>query len=272
MNTAMKKAGLAAAVLATGLAITITSNPAAAIEAAQNTFPERDDVLIETEGYFLGGDGFTDGAPDEPATLTWDHSTTFGTAPTLEGKVHFDGASNCARVVLVALNRDGSEMGPDAKTTSDVMCPATTGHHVRTISEGGVAGLDAKFGADKVKVILQTEPRPDTWSRAGSQTVEFGPRVSTSCSPELGRAPVDRPGHRGHTRAGRCGRQAGPRSCTRWRGRRPPRRRDGPGRYHRPGGVGPAPSGCRPGGGGAGRSRRAVERQLSVPRAIPISR
>lgn len=52
-----------------------TNTSASAIEAA-STFPERDDVLIEDAGYFIAGSGFTDGAPDNPTTLTWVDSRT----------------------------------------------------------------------------------------------------------------------------------------------------------------------------------------------------
>jgi ATPase subunit of ABC transporter with duplicated ATPase domains len=103
MHRSAKGIGLAAAVLASGFTLSLTTTPASATTGGL-TFPERDDVLIEEVGYFVGGDGFTDGAPDNPATLTWVHSSTYGTAPELDGKVHFDGVENCARVVLVGRN------------------------------------------------------------------------------------------------------------------------------------------------------------------------
>jgi hypothetical protein len=177
MYISTKRAALAAtaAVLASGFTLSLTADTSSAIEAGGIlSFPERDDVLIEEVGYFVGGDGFTDGAPDNPATLTWVHSGTFGTAPELDGKVHFDGVENCARVVLIALHNDGSEM-TDGRTTSDEMCPATAGHHARNIRKDGVGPLEAHIGAAKVRVLLQTEPRPGDWVNAGSQTVDFGP-------------------------------------------------------------------------------------------------
>ena len=181
MHRSAKGIGLAA-VLASGLSLSFPTTTASATAAssveALTTFPERDDILIEEEGYFVGGDGFTDGAPDHPATLTWEHSGTFGTAPELDGKVHFDGVENCARVVLVPLNNDGTEI-PNSRTTSDDMCPATTGHHARNIRENGVGPLEAQIGAAQVRVILQTEPRPGDWVNAGSQTVVFGPNLDT---------------------------------------------------------------------------------------------
>jgi hypothetical protein len=177
MHRSAKGIGLAAAVLASGFTLSLTTSPASATTGGL-TFPERDDVLMEEVGYFVGGDGFTDGAPDNPATLTWVHSGTFGTAPELDGKVHFDGVENCARVVLVALNNDGSEI-PDGRTTSDDMCPATTGHHARNIVQDGVGPLEAHIGAAQVRVILQTEPRPGDWANAESQTVVFGPNLDS---------------------------------------------------------------------------------------------
>ncbi|MET0907837.1 MAG: hypothetical protein ABWZ99_00080 [Ilumatobacteraceae bacterium] len=185
------RAGLAAAaVLASGLALAPTSQPAAAIPVSPfTTFPERDEVLIEEVGYFVGGDGFTAGAPDNPAVLTWQHSGTFGTAPELDGKVHFDGAEHCARVILIALDNVGNEL-TDGRTTSDVMCPATEGHHARNIRSGGVGPLEAHFGAAQVRVLLQTEPRPGEWVNAGSQTVVFGPDLDSDTA-QISRAEFD---------------------------------------------------------------------------------
>jgi hypothetical protein len=47
-----------------------TAGLATRTEAA---FSETDDVLIDEMGYDLGGDGFGNGSPDEPASLTWTH-------------------------------------------------------------------------------------------------------------------------------------------------------------------------------------------------------
>ena len=157
-----RRTGAAAAVLAVA-GVTVLATTASA-------FTERDEVLIDEIGYDVAGDGFTNGDPDAPAIVEWNHSGTYGTFPTLDGKIHFDGVDNCARVVFISYDAE-AEIG---RTTSDVECPATTGHHVRNIELNGVGPLEGQIGADEVKVVLQTEPSPGTWVNAGSQRVAFG--------------------------------------------------------------------------------------------------
>ncbi len=174
MHLTIRRAGLVTAVLAAGFTTLITTN-ASASPAAASTFPERDEVLIDKTGYDVAGDGFTNGVPDAPAILTWNYSSTFGTDPELDGKIHFDGASDCARVLLISYN-DGQEM-TDGRVTSDEECPATTDHYARNIELDGAGPLDAHVGADQVKVVLQTEPSPNRWVNAGSQMLTFGPEL-----------------------------------------------------------------------------------------------
>ena len=190
MHTSTRRAGLAAAALVATAALCshATTTSASSIEAA-STFPERDDVLIEDAGYFIAGSGFTDGTPDGPATLTWLHSGTFGTAPELTGKLHFDGVGNCARVRLVALNADGSRTSDDP-VDSDPVCPPTESHFARDIELNGEGPLEAPISAAQVRVVLQTEPSPGNWVNAASETFAFGPDLDSD-SAQIKRAEWD---------------------------------------------------------------------------------
>ncbi len=189
MCMSTKRAGLAAAALvATASVLSLTTDSASAIEAT-TTFPERDDVLIEDAGYFIGGSGFSDGAPDSPATLTWLHSGTFGTAPELDGKLHFEGVDNCARVRLIALNADGTRTGDDP-VDSDPVCPPTESHFARAIELDGAGPLRAPISAAQVRVVLQTEPSPGNWVNAESETFVFGPNLDSD-SAQIKRAEWD---------------------------------------------------------------------------------
>jgi hypothetical protein len=181
MHTSTRRVGLAAgALVATASIFSLTTTtPASAIEVEiGSTFPERDDVLIEDAGYFIAGSGFTDGSPDSPATLTWNHSGTFGTFPELEGKLHFEGVDNCARVRLVALNADGSRTDQDP-VDSDPVCPPTESHFARDIELDGEGPLGAPLSAAQVRVVLQTEPSPGNWVNAESETFVFGPNLDS---------------------------------------------------------------------------------------------
>jgi hypothetical protein len=163
-----RRTGVAAAVLATVGFTTVLATTASA-------FTERDEILIDRTGYDVAGDGFTNGVPDAPAIVEWSHSPTYGTFPTLVGKIHFDGVENCARVVLVSYDND-VEIG---RTTSDEECPGTTDHYARNIELNGVGPLEGQIGADEVKVVLQTEASEDRWANAGSQRVAFGELLDT---------------------------------------------------------------------------------------------
>ena len=174
MHTSTRRAGLTAAVLvATASILSLTTDSSASAIEAATTFPERDDVLIEDAGYFIAGSGFTNGAPDSSATLTWLHSGTFGTAPELDGKLHFEGVENCARVRLIALDADGTRTGDDP-VDSDPVCPPTESHFARAIELDGEGPLEAPINAAQVRVVLQTEPSPGNWVNAESETFLFG--------------------------------------------------------------------------------------------------
>ena len=174
-----RRMGLAAAVLATAGFTTVLATTASA-------FTERDEILIDRTGYDVAGDGFTNGVPDAPAIVEWNHSGTYGSFPTLDAKIHFDGATNCARVLFISYD-SGSEIG---RTTSDEECPATTDHYARNVELNGVGPLEGQIGADEVKVVLQTEPSPNSWVNAGSQTVTFGPSLDVD-SAQILRAEFD---------------------------------------------------------------------------------
>lgn len=163
-----RRTGVAAAVLATAGLTTVLATTASA-------FTERDEILIDRTGYDVAGDGFTNGVPDAPAIVEWNHSGTFGTFPTFEGKIHFDGVENCARVLLISYDNDVEI----ARTTSDEECPGTTDHYDRNIELNGVSPLEGQIGADEIKVVLQTEASEDRWANAGSQRVAFGELLDT---------------------------------------------------------------------------------------------
>src|SRR4051812_38276061 len=74
-------------------AFAATNSPTPVL-AAPYPFKEVDSVLILGDGYDVGGDGFTNGAPDEPASLTWSQNW-FGLTPQLTGKFHFNNAEKC---------------------------------------------------------------------------------------------------------------------------------------------------------------------------------
>ena len=163
-----RRTGVAAAVLA-------TAGFTAVLATTASAFTERDEILIDRTGYDVAGDGFTNGVPDSPAIVVWNHSATYGTFPTFEGKIHFDGVENCARVLLISYDND-VEIG---RTESDEECPGTTDHYARNIELNGVSPLEGEIGADEVKVVLQTEASDDRWANAGNQRVEFGELLDT---------------------------------------------------------------------------------------------
>ncbi len=99
-----RRVSVATAVLAAGLT-TLVAQPASAV------LTETDDVLIRGTGYDLGGDGFANGAPAEPATLEWHHHETAGAvSAVLTGTFHFDGVENLARVKMITTDADGDEV------------------------------------------------------------------------------------------------------------------------------------------------------------------
>jgi hypothetical protein len=121
----------------------------------------------------VGGDGFANGNPVEPAKLTWT-AAWFGPSPRLSGKFHFDGAERCARVVLISYDESGTELSP--RDYSDIECPNNLAHQTDEIANGVNSGVAGRAGAASVKVQLQTQNTNQTWSNAGSQTVVYGPR------------------------------------------------------------------------------------------------
>jgi hypothetical protein len=159
---------VATAVLAAGLT-TLFATPASAV------LTETDDVLIEGTGYDLGGGGFANGAPTEPATLEWHHHDTAGAASgVLTGTIHFDGVEHLARVKMISTQADGDVF----VDYSDEENPPTTGYHARRIEENGSPGLTGAFGAATVKVVLQTFNN-GRWGNVGSQTFEYPGVVDT---------------------------------------------------------------------------------------------
>jgi hypothetical protein len=150
-------------------------------------FTHVDDVLINGLGYDVGGDGFANGSPVESAKVIWT-AAWYGPIPDLTGKIHFDGAERCARIVLISYDESGAELSP--RDYSDVECPSNLAHQTDEITEGGTSGLNGRVGAASVKVQLQTQNTNQTWSNAGSRTVTYGPVLDTD-QVEIYRSRVD---------------------------------------------------------------------------------
>ena len=166
-------AGLAMlGLLSSPIGFNLAPRAQAAVLHAPYPFTEVDSVLIDEPGYKVGGNGFTNGSPAEPASLTFTQNW-FGAVPTLTGKIHFDGAERCARVTLISYDAAGVEKSP--RDYSDTECPADLGHFGKEIKEGGNSGLTGRAGAAKVKVVLQTQNPDLSWNNAGNQTVTYGP-------------------------------------------------------------------------------------------------
>jgi hypothetical protein len=145
--------------------------------AAPYPFTHVDDILIDEGGYDVGGDGFANGSPVEPAKLTWT-AAWFGSSPVLTGKFHFDGAERCARVVLISFDASGAEMSP--RDYSDEECPGDLEHQTDVITKGGNPGVNARADAAKVQVQLQTQNTNLSWSNAGPRrTSIYGPVLDT---------------------------------------------------------------------------------------------
>jgi len=147
------------------------------LPGAPYPFKEVDSVMILGDGYDLGGStGFTNGKPDEPASLTWTQNW-FGLTPNLTGYFQFDDAGKCARVKLISYDSTGAQAGdPDY---SDNACPSDNSQQHREVKSGGNSGVLANIGAASVKVILQTLGTDGSWSNVGNKTVTFGPVLDT---------------------------------------------------------------------------------------------
>ena len=73
----------------------------------------------------------------------------------LGGRIHFDGASRCARVKLVSYDADVVQI--DDPDYSLEECPATLDHYGKMFEEGdGSGSVIGRPGAASVKVVLQT--------------------------------------------------------------------------------------------------------------------
>jgi len=186
--------GLTAALAIFGLLsspLGVLSAPRASAEILTPSAPyphtEVDSVLIDEPGYKLGGDGWENGSPAAPATLTFTRAW-FGSTNELIGKIHFDGAERCARVTLISYDESGTEMTP--RDHSDVECPPDLGHVAREITENGISGVRGRANAAEVKVILQTQHADLSWSNAGNQIVTYGPEVDRD-NVEIFRANAD---------------------------------------------------------------------------------
>jgi len=180
LTGALAMFGLLSSPLGFHVASPASAQPLAVAESLTNSAPypfrEYDTVLIDEPGYKLGGDGYTNGHPDNPASLTWTQNW-YGDSFKLLGRIHFEGAERCARVKVISLNATGGQIGePDY---SDTECPGDLGHNARVITEGGNDGVTGRAGAAQAKVILQTQNVDLSFSQAGFQTVTYGPVLDT---------------------------------------------------------------------------------------------
>lgn len=132
---------------------------------------QTDGVLIDTQGFSIGGDQFASGAPTNTATLEWDQAW-FGVVPTLSGYLYFDGvAGNCARVRIISYGYGGAELD---SVFSDQECVHVDGIRQRAFE------LQARYGAAEVKVTLQTLGADQVWRGIGSRTIAYGPDLGSS--------------------------------------------------------------------------------------------
>ena len=137
------------------------------------TVAESDPIIIESNGFDVGGSGFSAGAPTDAAVVDWVvHDSGLYITPVVRGSIHFDDvASSCARVRLITYDGWDNQV---SETYSDEECAYRDGHVERpfeiTLSGGGMT---------EAKVTLQTLALNGTWGNLGSQTVTLGPTVDT---------------------------------------------------------------------------------------------
>jgi hypothetical protein len=154
-------------------ALTAIGATALATSSASALVTEEDDVKLTSTGYDLGGtSAFTNGVPDEPATVTWDHAW-FGVIPTVTGRIHFEGVGGeCARVKLVSY-KDNVEIGEHF--SNDNVCAGSDDHTSRVLTDGGVDNeVTGTPGADEVEVILQSQNENGGWSRITGKFRSYG--------------------------------------------------------------------------------------------------
>ncbi len=156
----------------TAAGLSTVALPATAIEITPVMAVELDDVLIDANGFDLGGPGFSNGVPTSPAHVEW-HQAWFGSTHKFNGTIHFDDQSgDCARVQLISYDDDSVEIPP--RNYSPVECVYEDGHIERPVSVQG------NVGAAEVKVRLQTQAVNGSWGGIGSQVVTYGPVLGTS--------------------------------------------------------------------------------------------
>ena len=158
-------------------ALTAIGATALATSSASALVTEEDDVKLNSTGYDLGGtDAFTNGSPDEPATVTWDHAW-FGVIPEVTGRIHFEGQDGqCARVKLVSYSNN-AVLGEDF--SNDNVCAGSDDHQTRIVKEGTFTGVTGRAGADEVEVILQSQNENGGWSRITGKFRSYGPEIDS---------------------------------------------------------------------------------------------
>jgi hypothetical protein len=132
-----------------------------------------DEVRILGDGIDIGGPDFSNGAPTDSATVSWNIGDDGKLTATYSGYLHFKKFDRPGRVVVRAINTlTGAEA---ARAEGDSHTPADNGHY-RYPETGGPETLTVESYATNLQVIMQsfsTDPETGqgTWSDVHSQTV-----------------------------------------------------------------------------------------------------
>lgn len=134
--------------------------------------PEVDSVRIESVGFDLGGEAFSNGSPTASATVSWAQAW-FGAVPDFDGWLHFEGVADaCARVKMASYDENDQPLGDPVSTGP--ICAPDNGHHAESVH------LDGAAGAHKVSVRLQSLAANGDWQNVGTEESEtYGPLVDT---------------------------------------------------------------------------------------------
>ncbi len=125
-----------------------------------------DEVRILGLGVDYGGDAYAGGVPTSSAHVTYDLDNGLATAQ-LDGFIHLEGFSNCARIQLLVLG--AGPLSPVAETINGPKhCPADLSH----VSFHDVLATTPSGSLNQVQIVLQTK-NGGSWLNAGNQTVSI---------------------------------------------------------------------------------------------------
>ena len=165
---------LLAAGLALGMSILVVQTASAEIVAITAT--QIDDILIESDGFDLGGSGFANDTPTGPAKLLW-NQYWFGPGVSFSGTLHLKGVSaNCAMVKLVLYGPDGEQIDvPDESNISESYCASTNDHKSFSFTINPTV-----YGMTKVKVRLINSTDSSNLLPIDGQFAYYGPDLGNS--------------------------------------------------------------------------------------------